>query len=1124
MADTVVVQVGNLIDVIDVGYAPAMPTISLLGGDIAGTDADPQVVSTHLSSPLPLNQGGTGASTSAGALAAIGGAASLVMTAVKTSAYSAAPLDYVRADATTGSLTVTLPNAPAAGTTIGVKMTGTSGTNTVTVACAGSDVFNKTGGGTTFTLSTLNQGAVFQYGAGAIWLIASSDFALSSLDGRYPPIATTPQTGAGLTFDGVTNNAAALNADQAASRTLLLPAGTGAVTATVTWNDSQVKIQGTGMYATTILSSGGLASIFSQFATGTGFVSEIEISDLTINCNGVSAAVAIEAYGTTIDRLTIRRVRFINCPANMIAAGYASNYVIEDCIADGAGQAEGTFFVGTTQTIESLIIRRNKLRWLRQGIVVGAGSGTHQAYIEISDNDIDLGWWLIAASAFTGSGGTVTYTSTGLTDTAAAFSGIAANTTVRAMPVRGTGTFTTGTTGATLIDTSATYVSWGVKRGEIVRSGTSFAVVSEVISNTTMHVEEWLSQTTYQPVAPPGNGGTYTVYGIYLGNITASTGTTLTVQQGAGHGLGGWYDLAGAAQTPASGTLYEVLVTAPVYPVFCNTTSEKVQIINNRLRRGWADQIECFGSRAIITGNIVEDGQDEGIVYQGTAGGIVSGNICKHNGVSGLMVLGSSANVEVGPNLYQDNGWSIAASASAAQFQVDSSTRVTVTGGRAYNTGESTPQIGLELSGSTSSGIKVIGFSGAGNAVADIYVASSLTAGASQILDCTGVLAYQVSTNGQFLRMSGTGAPAIAASPGSVYMRTDGAGGTTEYVKETGNGTTGWTAFSTGAGSFVPSVSVVTATNATWPVPSGANWLEITAVGGGGQGGGGGSLATSTLTTGLTSGVAVTSLAFTANPQAWVSGATITVVSGANTQTFTTTAAGAVSATSVTVTSLNANFSYPIGSTINVSSWGQTGGGGGAAGGASTEVVAVGANTTLNVTIGAGGSAAGGGGANTGAAGTGGSNGVSTTVTGTGIAVTGGGGMAGAGSAVNSTAGGAGGSYGGTQTVTSNTGPGQGAYQGAGGGPNGYAAGGGGSGGTASYANGGRAGGAAGTAIAGGAAGSGAGLVTPGGGTGGSAAANTGGGGGAGGGAYCGGVGGTGGAGGSGFAVIRVVS
>jgi hypothetical protein len=200
----------------------------------------------------------------------------------------------------------------------------------------------------------------------------------------------------------------------------------------------------------------------------------------------------------------------------------------------------------------------------------------------------------------------------------------------------------------------------------------------------------------------------------------------------------------------------------------------------------------------------------------------------------------------------------------------------------------------------------------------------------------------------------------------------------------------------------------------------------------------------------------------------------------------------------------------------------EGGAGGGAAGVASSQVVAVGANTTLNIVIGAGGSAAGAGGAAGGSAGGLGAAGNRTTVTGTGISVKGLGGAGGAGSAASSTTFGLCGIYG-SSTQSSFITAGNGGFAGlAGGAPGGGSAGGGGSGQAATTTTGG-AGGSAGTASAGGAAGTGGSGISAGG-NGGAAAANSAaGGGGGGGGAAATGAGGNGGAGGSGFVIIRVV-
>lgn len=72
-----------------------------------------------------------------------------------------------------------------------------------------------------------------------------------------------------------------------------------------------------------------------------------------------------------------------------------------------------------------------------------------------------------------------------------------------------------------------------------------------------------------------------------------------------------------------------------------------------------------------------------------------------------------------------------------------------------------------------------------------------------------------------------------------------------------------------------------------------------------------------TLSSGLTSGGAVASLAVAALPAAVSSGQSIVVSSGANTQTFVASADAIKGATSISVTSQNANFSYPPASAVN---------------------------------------------------------------------------------------------------------------------------------------------------------------------------------------------------------------
>jgi hypothetical protein len=121
----------------------------------------------------------------------------LVPTAVKTSGYTAAVDDLVPVDTTSGNVTITLPTAPANGSQIGIKQVIRGGTNTVTYACGGSDVLNKTGGATSGTLTLSSAAVVLQYKAsGAIWYIIADDMPYGSL------LSNTNTWSGGQTFSG----------------------------------------------------------------------------------------------------------------------------------------------------------------------------------------------------------------------------------------------------------------------------------------------------------------------------------------------------------------------------------------------------------------------------------------------------------------------------------------------------------------------------------------------------------------------------------------------------------------------------------------------------------------------------------------------------------------------------------------------------------------------------------------------------------------------------------------------------------------------------------------------------------------------------------------------------------
>jgi len=102
-----------------------------LGGTLANVDLTTQVTGT-----LPLANGGTNATTAAGARASLSANALPIL---KGTSYTAAVGEFVTV--TAGSITITLPASPSAGDTVTIKDgTGAAATTTFTVARNGSNI------------------------------------------------------------------------------------------------------------------------------------------------------------------------------------------------------------------------------------------------------------------------------------------------------------------------------------------------------------------------------------------------------------------------------------------------------------------------------------------------------------------------------------------------------------------------------------------------------------------------------------------------------------------------------------------------------------------------------------------------------------------------------------------------------------------------------------------------------------------------------------------------------------------------------------------------------------------------------------------------------------------------
>lgn len=563
----------------------------------------------------------------------------------------------------------------------------------------------------------------------------------------------------GAVADGVTDNSGAFTAAQAS----LSPFGAGVVYAPrgsyffasgLVLKQSNVTFLGDGMNATVFIATSG-----SIVQTDTNF----QVSDIAfegIGFDGSTTAIAAITIGRYALRGAFRAsgCRFWRWATAGILIDSQSDVTIEDCLFHAPGTGKG-IGINLTNACKNIKIRRNRFLWLNNGVLVDTGTTTSQSenvteFFSFTNNYVDLGWWLIT-SRFAGSGGTVTYSSTVLTDTGATFSGLGSFDNIRIMPVLQTGTGTINRTKIT--DASATFVSNGVKRGHIVRMGTTFAVVMNVVDEHNLWVEDWLSDIDRLPVADPATGS-YTVYAVYIGRRSSSTSTTITVDR--------WHDLDGNSVTPPSGTLYEVLQTHPGYPLNVEYSTRKGLVADNVLRRGWSDQCSVFSFEFTIVDNFIEDGQDMGLTLHGQDH-IVSRNHIRRQGAGGIYT--TAQNSAITANHITECPWVNAANTTSLGcliitngVQTGSGNNISdnvVLAGTIAN-----PRHGIIvfwLSGSAVDRNKLSGNRGSGFSTAEFVVRGS-GASNTRVYDCIGNLV--VDTGATLADQRG---PYGAATPGS---------------------------------------------------------------------------------------------------------------------------------------------------------------------------------------------------------------------------------------------------------------------------------------------------------------------------------------------------------------------
>jgi len=554
--------------------------------------------------------------------------------------------------------------------------------------------------------------------------------------------------------------------------TLLLPAGTYAAASIAT--NKNLTFVGHGPRTTIIASSGAFGNIASTLAGAVLRFRNIGFTGSTSACVLVSTAPSAAYF---------ENCRFTDFLLYAIQSSGVSVYA-DQCEFDGKGAGVGTAII-VNNGAPVVRLRNSTLRYLLRGLSVTNAGGRTQD-VKVTGCNIDGGWRYVKTSGGTGSGGTVTYSSTTVTDTGAAFSGIAVATPVRALAVKRAGTMTTiGVRRVT--DSAANFTTAGVLSGDILRTSTQWGVVQSVVSSTVLDVEEWLTLSDYQPTGQPTTTTAYTVYGVLTGYITGSTSTVLTVNA--------WADTNGAASTPASGTLYEVIPKID-YQLFVQDV-DAVTVTGNTIRRCLTDSVAASTGcrKVIITGNTISEGRDMGITVEDASGNAGTAALVANNRITrqatGGIFLGGYADALISENQIENAGMGVGTAlggieiqGTSARVKVSDNTITRTVGNGLYAIHLSETITGADLSNNAYAG----------------YTTNDIQIDGVGVTAVTGTFQHGTRLNltasavGPVGRFGGTGVPVVPASAGSVFYRTDGGAATSFYVKETASSSTTWAA------------------------------------------------------------------------------------------------------------------------------------------------------------------------------------------------------------------------------------------------------------------------------------------------------------------------------------------
>lgn len=390
-------------------------------------------------------------------------------------------------------------------------------------------------------------------------------------------------------------------------------------------SSANLRFLGAGQDASVVTSFNGTVNYTFQDFNGTA-----EFDDFGFDGNTIIPGPMV-LYGPSCSGLIIYRCRFDRFAYFGVVLEGMSNVSIRHSLFQSYGNlVGGAIYIGDGGT--DMEIAYNSFRYLNAGIIAATGNS-----VNIHDNEADGGWWS-ALPNYTGSGSSVNYTPTTLTDAQASFHNVADYATVRVMNPISSGT-ATAISASQLTDTRADFTgqSVAVRVGDVIRMNGMFGIVTSATSASVIQVEEWLSDTTRLPMAV-ARPGAYTIYRWVLGQMSPGqfTATSIAVFK--------WFDYYGVLSTPAAGTRYEVIGNATGNYAFLNLnpSTSNFQVVNNSIRRSWADSISTYGVEDQIIGNTVQDGQDEGITVNGS-NHVVSNNHISHQGTSGMFISASNS-------------------------------------------------------------------------------------------------------------------------------------------------------------------------------------------------------------------------------------------------------------------------------------------------------------------------------------------------------------------------------------------------------------------------------------------------------------------------------------------------